>query len=101
MRGARTPEAAAAALELYRDSPDDLAVLGVIDLVVAHPDRVQLTAFWDRLLGQTTSLDLYRYAATAAVAARSDDLVQVLRGRIAAESDERRKAVLSDALTLA
>jgi hypothetical protein len=87
--------------ERSMQSPDEIATVGVIDLLVAHQDRAAFTPMLVQFLRDTTMPDLFRYAVTTIVAARRQDLIDELRRMAAAERRAEQGAILREALSLA
>jgi hypothetical protein len=79
---------------------DEIALLGLIDLLIAHPDQAVFGPMLVTFLRETATLDVYRYGVTATLAARSEDLIREVRQMAARETDPERVAVLREALSV-
>lgn len=79
---------------------DDLALLGLIDLLVEHESDGELLPVLGNLAASPMSLDLYHYLVSAVVARRRPDQVVMLIERSELEMDRDRLALLAEALAL-
>lgn len=66
-------------LESHRDEKDDTVLLGLFDLLLAHPSRADFTGFLASFLDRTQSIDLYRFLVNSIVATRDPLLMAVLQ----------------------
>lgn len=95
------PSILAGLVARYGDSPDDLLLAGLFDLLVAHPDGATHADFIVTFLRTTYRFAAYRYLVTTILAARPPGLLAALLAAAADEPDSRRAAILVAALELA
>lgn len=79
---------------------DDLALLGLVDLVVDHEADEALLPVLKVLAGREISLDLYHYLVSAVVARRRPPLVRALLEHAETEMRRDRLQVLVESLAL-
>lgn len=80
---------------------DGQVVLGLFDLVLAHPEREAFGERVIRFLRGTADLDVFRFVVTSIVARRGDPLVAALDDLAdRPQSDLRKMEVLREALAL-
>ncbi|MCC7208211.1 MAG: hypothetical protein IT323_12960 [Anaerolineae bacterium] len=84
----------------FRESPHDMVLGGLADLLIARPDRAAYHGFFRDYLAQGPNLTIYRYLLTALVAARDSDLLQLVLNHAHAERDPRKVAALAGTLRL-
>ena len=89
-----------ALVERYRDSADEIVLLGLFDLLLAHSDRAHYDDLVLDFLRGTRLYNIYRYLASAIVASRREDLVARLQAMEAQEPDRLKAEILRDALAL-
>lgn len=77
---------------------DDLALLGLVDLLVEHERDGELLPLLGNFAASPISLDLYHYLVSAVVARRRPAQVTVLIERADLEMDRDRLAMLAEAL---
>ncbi len=85
-------------IERHRKSEDEQVLLGLYDLLLAHPARA---AWHDEIvdfLRTTPLLDLYGLVATQIVVTRDEALIGALRDLAATEREPRRAQLLAHAL---
>jgi len=82
----------------YRESEDEQVLLGLHDLLLAHPARSQWRDEIEHFLRHTTKLDLYGIVVTQIVVTRDDELIALLRELAAEERDRTRYELLQHAL---
>jgi hypothetical protein len=87
-------------LEEYREVTDEIVLLGLFDLVLAHPERPALTGFVYDFLRTTTLIDVYRVVVTSIVAQRDETFTAVLRQHAQSQPPPDKAAILRDALQL-
>jgi hypothetical protein len=87
-------------VETHISGADEIALIGLIDLLVAHTDHASFQPILLNFLRQTPMTDVYRYGVTAVVAARRQDLVVELRAMADAETRTERATILREALSL-
>ncbi len=112
--GARVAEAAAEALrslvdappsvvgglaERYAQSPDEIVLVGLFDLLLARPDRQRFVELTARFLRETKLVDVFRYLVTAIVAGRDPVLIGALR-ELRSGLPPPKLAILEEALAL-
>ena len=81
-----------------RRQRDELVLLGLVDLVLGHPEKERLAPILLTLISESDRLDVVRYAAAAIVAGREPALVEGLRSR--AGLSGRRGELVREALLL-
>lgn len=86
--------------EQLRETRDEAALLGLVDLVLGHPDPAVAAAFLPGWLAADASEDLYRYVAAAAVASRREDLRAIIVDLAKEEVRREHRTILEEALTL-
>ena len=84
----------------YRDSTDEIVLLGLFDLLLAHPDHARYDDLVLDFLRATRLYNIYRYLASAIVASRREELVARLQALAAHEPDRTKAEILRDALAL-
>lgn len=87
-------------LERYRQEKDDVVIVGVFDLLMAHDCRPALVDVVAGFLDGSQSLDLYRFFVNAIVASRDPVLVGLLRRSDSPASDSPKGKLLAEALAL-
>jgi hypothetical protein len=85
----------------YRESTDELLLLGVFDLLLAHEARVIYHPFMLEFLSETRLFTLYRSLIATLVVTRDEDLIAALTSMAETETDPRKLDVLREALALA
>ncbi len=85
-------------IERHRDSEDEQVLLGLYDLLLAHPARATWRDEIVDFLRTTRLLDLYGLVAMQIVVTRDETLIQALRDLAATERDPRRAELLAHAL---
>lgn len=88
-------------VDRYRESEDDQVLLGLWDLLLAHPTRDEWKDELIRFFRTTTLMDLYGIIAIQVVASRSEVLITALRELASEEFDPLRKGLLDQALEMA
>jgi hypothetical protein len=86
--------------ERYAESRDELVLLGLFDLLLAHPARREYIERIFAFLEETRLLNIYRYLASALVAERNADTIQRLERMARGERDPAKQGILDDALSL-
>ena len=84
----------------YRDGTDEIVLLGLFDLLLAHPNHARYDDVVLDFLRATRLYNIYRYLASAIVASRRNDLVDRLQALEAVEPDRLKAEILRDALAL-
>ncbi len=84
----------------YRDSTDEIVLLGLFDLLLAHRDRARYDDIVLDFLRATRLYNIYRYLVSAIVAGRREDLAARLQAMEAVEPDRLKAEILRDALAL-
>lgn len=82
----------------FRDSREEVILLGLLDLLLAHPERAEYHGFLQEFLRETRTLNVYRYLVLAIRAGRDELLITLLRAHRHAERDPRKVQVLEEAL---
>lgn len=89
-----------ALVERYHESDDEIVLLGLFDLLLAHPSRVAYRPMILAFLRATTRYNLYRYLVAALVAGRDEAMLEELKVLAQGERDARRLEILTTALAL-
>ena len=79
---------------------DETAMLGAIDLCLSHTRSAQLLPVLRAFLRETELIDVYGYAATAVVASRGEEALEMLREERPLTADPRKRQLLDRALEL-
>jgi hypothetical protein len=87
-------------MERYRQEKDETVLVGLVDLLLGHPDRASFADYLAGLLGRTQSIDLYRFMVNSIVATRDPALVAVVRLPDGPAADSPKGKVLAEALAL-
>ena len=85
-------------IERHRESEDEQVLLGLYDLLLAHPARANWREEIVTFLRTTPLLDLYGLVATQIVVTRDETLIEALRDLTATEHEPRRAQLLAHAL---
>jgi hypothetical protein len=85
-------------IEQYHEREDEQILLGLFDLLLAHPARAQWHDTIEDFLRTTRLLDLYALIVTQIVASRDESLIRMLRELAAGERDRIRYELLQNAL---
>ncbi len=83
---------------VYREREDEQELLGLYDLLVAHPARSHFRSEIEHFLHTTGLLDLYGLVAMQVVVSRDPDLIALLRELESTERDSLRRGLLQQAL---
>ncbi|HET8625937.1 MAG TPA: hypothetical protein VFL91_00860 [Thermomicrobiales bacterium] len=89
-----------ALVERYRESEDEIVLLGLFDLLLAHAARDEYMAFVLDFLRATALLNIYRYLVSVLVAGREASLIAALETMAEEEPNRDKAAILRDALAL-
>ena len=84
----------------YGESPDDLVLAGLFDLILPHAERPGPHAFLTTFLRATRRYDVYRYLVTAIVAEHHTAATAILLDIARDEGDRRKREMLVQALAL-
>lgn len=87
-------------VEDYRETRDEIVLLGLFDMLLAHPQRTSLTGFVRDFLDATTLIDVYRVVVTSIVALRDEAFIALLRQEAQSQRAPVKAAILADALRL-
>ena len=82
----------------FLESEDEIALVGLFDLITSHPDPGAFTAFVGAFAVKTDSFDVLRFAAAQIVATRREPLIGALRTALELTPEEDRRSVLAAAL---
>jgi hypothetical protein len=85
-------------IEEYQESEDEQILLGLYDLLLAHPARAQWQGVIEHFLRTTRLMDLYALIVAQIVAGRDEALIRMLRELEAEEQDRIRHELLRNAL---
>lgn len=90
--------------EKYRETPSDIVLVGLYDLLIGHAESRQFTSYIADFLTNTANIPALQYVATAVLASRRDDLIELVtntyKQALSANADPRRLAALKEPLTL-
>ena len=89
-----------ALVERYAESRDELVLLGLFDLLLAHPARAAYLEYVFAFLEETRLHNIYRYLVSALVAERNADTIGRLERVARGERDPAKKGMLDEALRL-
>lgn len=89
-----------ALVERYRESEDEIVLLGLFDLLLAHAARDEYMAFVLDFLRASALLNIYRYLVSILVASREAALIAALETMAEEEPNPNKAAILRDALAL-
>ena len=84
--------------EESRRRRDELVLLGLVDLLLGHPEKERLAPILIALVTESEQMDVVRYAAAAIVAGREPTLIEGLRSRAGLAG--RRGELVREALAL-
>jgi hypothetical protein len=87
-------------VERYLASADEIVLLGLFDLLLAHEAQTIFTATVLDFLRTTRFYNLYRYLVSTIVAGRRDGLIAPLEALVATEEDRLKVEILQQALEL-
>jgi hypothetical protein len=90
-----------ALIERYRESTDEIVLLGLFDLLLAHETRAAHHAFILDFLSATGLYTLYRSLVATLVASRDETLIAALTAMAEVERNPRKLEMLREALALA
>ncbi len=82
----------------YRKSEDEQILLGLYDLLLAHPARAQWRSVIEDFLRNTRLMDLYALVVTQIVVTRDEDLIAMLKEMATETPDRTRHELLQHAL---
>ncbi|HEX5505765.1 MAG TPA: hypothetical protein VFW96_24320 [Thermomicrobiales bacterium] len=89
-----------ALVERHRECEDEIVLLGLFDLLLAHEARDAYTGFVLDFLRATPLLNIYRYLVSVLVASREAPLIAALETMAKEEQNRDKAAILRDALAL-
>ncbi|HYY46380.1 MAG TPA: hypothetical protein VE951_04925 [Candidatus Angelobacter sp.] len=84
----------------YRDEQDETIIVGLFDLLLAHPSRASFAEFVASFLGRTQSTDLYRFVVSSIVATRDPALIALLERPDGPSEDSPKGKILREALAV-
>jgi hypothetical protein len=84
----------------YRASEEEIVLLGVFDLILAHESRADYTDFVFDFLRDTALHNIYRYLVSVLIAGRAVALIDRLAALARTERDPEKRAILREALAL-
>ena len=85
-------------VQQYGESEDEQILLGLYDLLLAHPGRAKWRSVFEHFLRHSRLLDLYGLVVTQIVVTRDEDLIGLLRELESEERDPVRIGLLRQAL---
>lgn len=87
-------------VERYGDSQDEIVLLGLFDLILAHEAHAAFDDVVLDFLRETRLYNIYRYLVSAIIASRRDELIAPLESLLREERDRLKAEVLAQALEL-
>jgi hypothetical protein len=87
-------------IERAGDTTNEVALLGVFDLILEHPDRAAFAAFIEEFIETTKQIDVFRYVVAAIVARRDPTLIEVLRKQVETGTSREKEGILQESLAL-
>lgn len=87
-------------LDQFGEEKDETLLVGLFDLLLAHPSRASFTDFIGSFLGRTRSTDLYRFVVSSIVASRDPALIAILERPDGPSEDSPKGRVLREALAV-
>lgn len=87
-------------VERYIESQDEIVLLGLFDLLLAHEAQASYDAMVLEFLHGTRLYNIYRYLVSMIVASRRDDRIAALTALAAEEKDHLKAEILREALAL-
>lgn len=87
-------------LDRYRNEKDEAIIVGLFDLLLAHPSRASFGEFVASFLGRTQSTDLYRFVVSSIVATRDPALIALLERPEGPAEDSPKGKILREALAV-
>lgn len=87
-------------VERAGETTNEMALLGVFDLIFEHPERAAFAPFVESFLETTKQIDIYRYVVTAIVARREPALIDLLRTQLETGTSREKEVVVQESLTL-
>lgn len=87
-------------VDRYWQSPHEIVLLGLLELLLEHPEHAVFQPRILRFLRQTTMLNLYRWLVSAALTSRDQALIAAVSALEEEERDPRKLASLREALAL-
>lgn len=84
---------------VYREREHEQELLGLFDLLLAHPARARFRSEIDHFLRTSGLIDLYGLVAMQVVVTRDPDLIGLLRELERTEVDALRRSLLEQALS--
>lgn len=102
LRGLATlpPSLLPAIVARYRDSDDEIVLLGLFDLLLAHETAATHTDFIFDFLRDTPFRNIYRVLVSTLIAGRDEAIVARVATLAEREPDAAKRAILRDALAL-
>jgi hypothetical protein len=87
-------------IERYRASEEEIVLLGLFDLILAHDARADYTDFLFDFLRDTPLHNIFRYLVSTLIAGRDAVLIDRLAALARTERDPEKRAILREALAL-
>jgi hypothetical protein len=87
-------------VERYRASEEEIVLLGLFDLLLAHEARDDYTDFVFEFLRDTAQYNIYRYLVSVLIAGRDTALIDRLVALEKRERDPAKAAILREGLEL-
>ena len=85
---------------IFRPSNSEVILLGLFDLLLAHPKGENFSGVFSDFLAATTSFDLYRYVIMALVTGGKPQLLGGFLDRVKAEKDPLKREIVIQMLPL-
>lgn len=87
-------------VDRYITSPHEIVMLGLFELLLAHPERQVFLPLIVEFLRETRLMDLYRWLVSTALTSREPKLIAAIKALEREENDPRKLVILHDALSL-
>jgi hypothetical protein len=97
--GALPPEAVPPLVACYVACTNPVLLVGLVDLLLAHADLAVSQETFARLMVEVRDMDLYRYLATALLAAGNEDLRRLVLDAARGILEDAKHEVLADVLS--
>lgn len=94
------PSLLPALVERYRESGEEIVLLGLFDLLLAHESRADYRDVVFDFLRDTAHYNIYRYLVSVLIAGRDAALIARLAALVGRERDPRKVAILKEGLAL-
>jgi hypothetical protein len=87
-------------IDTYADHDNAIVRLGLVDLLVKHPEWAQSERGLRRMVARESDIEVFHYAATAIAASRNAEHISLLCEAAHCQTDTEKLASLEEALSL-